>query len=125
MLLTAVAACGKVADEDNTPRQSTGLRLLGGEAGDGFARATEPREFVFPADHGSHPEFRTEWWYFTGNLETTSGRHFGFELTFFRYALAAPSARFAGQLGVAHRSDLDGAFCSYGLRDGRFIARNA
>ncbi len=54
----------------------------------GYARALEPREFRFPADHGPHPEFRTEWWYYTGNLETAEGRRFGFQLTFFRSALA-------------------------------------
>jgi predicted secreted hydrolase len=63
-------------------------------AGDpsGFARATVPRRFSFPADLGPHPEFRTEWWYYTGNLETAAGRHFGFQLTFFRTALAPPGA---------------------------------
>jgi predicted secreted hydrolase len=54
----------------------------------GYARALEPRELVFPADHGPHPDFRTEWWYFTGNLATPEGRRFGFQLTFFRSALA-------------------------------------
>jgi predicted secreted hydrolase len=61
---------------------------LRGDSAEGYARATEPRPFTFPADHGPHPEFRTEWWYYTGNLETPDGRHFGFELTFFRIALA-------------------------------------
>ena len=54
----------------------------------GYARAFGPRAFVFPADHGHHPDFATEWWYFTGNLETTDGRRFGYQLTFFRSALA-------------------------------------
>jgi predicted secreted hydrolase len=54
----------------------------------GYARALEPRDFRFPADHGPHPEFRTEWWYYTGNLATAEGRRFGFQLTFFRSALA-------------------------------------
>ncbi|MFY9823424.1 MAG: lipocalin-like domain-containing protein [Thermoanaerobaculia bacterium] len=54
----------------------------------GYARAIAPREFHFPADHGPHPDFRTEWWYYTGNLETAAGRRFGFQLTFFRSALA-------------------------------------
>jgi predicted secreted hydrolase len=54
----------------------------------GYARALAPREFHFPADHGPHPEFRTEWWYYTGNLATAEGRRFGFQLTFFRSALA-------------------------------------
>jgi len=38
----------------------------------------------FPADHGSHPQFRTEWWYFTGNLVASGNREFGYQLTFFR-----------------------------------------
>ncbi|HXO30320.1 MAG TPA: carotenoid 1,2-hydratase, partial [Thermoanaerobaculia bacterium] len=54
----------------------------------GFARALAPRPFVFPADHGSHPDYRTEWWYYTGNLAARDGRRFGFQLTFFRTALA-------------------------------------
>jgi len=67
----------------------TVLQALGpGPHDDGFARATEPRAFHFPADHGPHPEFRNEWWYWTGNLLTTEGRDFGFELTIFRTALA-------------------------------------
>ncbi len=76
----------------------------------GFARALAPRPFAFPVDHGPHPEFRTEWWYYTGNLETAAGRHFGFQLTFFRTALAPPaaggaeraSAWSASQLYLAH-----------------------
>jgi predicted secreted hydrolase len=55
---------------------------------EGYAKALQPRVFQFPADHGPHPEFRTEWWYFTGNLATEEERRFGFQLTFFRSALA-------------------------------------
>jgi predicted secreted hydrolase len=40
--------------------------------------------FQFPRDHFSHPSFQIEWWYYTGNLQTSQGRAFGFELTFFR-----------------------------------------
>ncbi len=60
---------------------------LGGIPDQGFKRATEPREFRFPQDHGPHPGFRNEWWYFTGNLCTEEGRRFGFQLVFFRTAL--------------------------------------
>jgi predicted secreted hydrolase len=67
----------------------TVLQALGpGPHDDGFARADRPREFRFPADHGAHPEFRNEWWYWTGNLTGPQGRPFGFELTIFRTALA-------------------------------------
>ena len=54
----------------------------------GYERALAPQTFSFPADHGPHPGFRTEWWYYTGNLATAEGRRFGFQLTFFRAALA-------------------------------------
>lgn len=61
---------------------------------DGYAKVTEPRRLVFPQDHGAHPEYKTEWWYWIGNLETEGGRRFGYQLTFFRSALApeAPEA---------------------------------
>jgi predicted secreted hydrolase len=122
LLLGALWGCDDPAQEGSRSRLGTGLRLLGGETGAGFAQATAPRPFVFPADHGSHPEFRTEWWYFTGNLATQKGRHFGFELTFFRYALApddvegARSAWRARQVWMAHFAVTD-------TEGGRFIAR--
>ena len=53
----------------------------------GFARAYEPREFQFPHDHGPHFDYQTEWWYYTGNLDTADGKHFGYQLTFFRRGL--------------------------------------
>ena len=40
--------------------------------------------FAFPRDHFNHPDFRTEWWYYTGNLWDDAGNRFGFELVFFR-----------------------------------------
>ncbi|HEY3290915.1 MAG TPA: lipocalin-like domain-containing protein [Anaerolineae bacterium] len=52
-----------------------------------FKRAIAPVDFVFPRDHGPHPDFQTEWWYYTGNLTDPNGRHFGYQLTFFRRAL--------------------------------------
>ncbi|MDX1992870.1 MAG: lipocalin-like domain-containing protein [bacterium] len=57
----------------------------------GFARAIDPREWNFPRDHGSHNDFQTEWWYFTGNLQSEDGRPFGFQFTIFRRAIAAPT----------------------------------
>ena len=80
---------GRAPDPLTTePRLSLG-QALGGELA-GFARADRPREFRFPDDHGPHPAYRTEWWYYTGNLKSAAGRHFGFQLTFFRTALNAP-----------------------------------
>ncbi len=58
---------------------------------EGFTHATGPTQFSFPQDFGPHPDYQTEWWYYTGNLETADGRHFGYELTFFRNALLPTS----------------------------------
>ena len=60
---------------------------------EGYAQANGPKDIVFPRDNGPHPDYQTEWWYYTGNLETDQGRHFGYELTFFRRALLPPSLR--------------------------------
>ena len=76
---------------DQSPTNTAILKLLGGRASAGYAQALRPRPFTFPADFGPHNEFRQEWWYYTGNLDTADGRHYGYELTFFRFALA-PSA---------------------------------
>jgi predicted secreted hydrolase len=50
-------------------------------------------QYVFPRDHQAHSEFKTEWWYFTGNLRDESGRRFGYQLTFFRQGIRPPSLR--------------------------------
>ena len=68
---------------------------MGGADTAGYAKALEPRPFEFPADHGPHPAFRTEWWYVTSNLESEDGRRFGVQFTLFRSALA-PEAGPAG-----------------------------
>ena len=59
----------------------------------GFRAATPGYEFQFPKDHGSHPTYKTEWWYFTGHLRTETGRRFGFELTFFRVGVAPDATK--------------------------------
>ncbi len=45
------------------------------------------RKLSFPADHYSHPDFKTEWWYYTGHLETESGKRYGYQVTFFRFGV--------------------------------------
>lgn len=59
----------------------------------GFARAEGPRPLTFPADHGPHEAYQTEWWYYTGNLTAATGQHFGYQLTFFRRTLIPPGGR--------------------------------
>jgi len=50
----------------------------------GMANVAPGYVLTFPRDHGSHPDFRTEWWYVTGWLQDRTGRLFGFQVTFFR-----------------------------------------
>lgn len=81
---------------------SPGADALAGPASDGFATARPGYRFSFPRDHGSHPAFRTEWWYFTGHLWSPDAtRRFGYQLTFFRQA--SPPAAWKGS--AAWRSD--------------------
>jgi predicted secreted hydrolase len=52
-----------------------------------FRLALPGYRYEFPRDHFNHPEFQTEWWYYTGNLRTVEGKRFGFEMTFFRHGV--------------------------------------
>ena len=71
-----------------------------------YAPVTPGRALIFPQDYGSHPKFRTEWWYVTGWLTTQQGEHLGFQITFFRTKPDIdpknPSAFAPRQLLVAH-----------------------
>ena len=78
----------------------------------GFRRARGPQPFRFPEDHGAHPEFRSEWWYLTGNLETSDRQRFGYQVTLFRNALSSskplsPSAWTTNQVYLAHAAVTD------------------
>lgn len=71
-----------------------------------YASVLPGHSLEFPADYGSHPDFRTEWWYLTGWLETRTGEPLGFQITFFRTRPAIddanPSAFTPRQLLIAH-----------------------
>lgn len=58
-----------------------------------WKQAVTPWQWVFPRDHGQHPEYRTEWWYFTGNLSDSQKRRYGYQLTFFRQGVASSPSR--------------------------------
>ena len=72
-------------------RLAAALLLLLAASGSGaaadWAQAVGQRNWSFPRDHGAHPEYRTEWWYFTGNLQDDAGKRYGYQLTFFRQGL--------------------------------------
>lgn len=71
-----------------------------------FPEVRGGQTLTFPADHGSHPDYRTEWWYVTGWLKTEDGRDLGFQVTFFRSRLSVdqrnPSAFAPKQILFAH-----------------------
>ncbi len=101
------------------------VALADGERGDpsaGFMRAEGPAHLEFPADHGPHLDYQTEWWYYTGNLATTEGRRFGYQLTFFRRALVSPALRSERQSAWAADQVYMAHFALTDVSDGRFRA---
>ena len=99
--LQSVALVGAIAVPG--PR----LRPRGNEATAGYT-------FAFPRDHASHPDYKIEWWYYTGNVKAADGRRFGYQVTFFRvgvdHAPANPSRWAVRDLFMTHLavSDRDG-----------------
>ena len=62
-------------------------------AGDAsYLAVTGPCNLSFPEDHRAHPGYRTEWWYYTGNVESNEEERFGFQLTFFRNQISPPGS---------------------------------
>ena len=91
VLVTCLLVACEAPPESAEPLLRLG-EVLGGDDTQGYLRADAPRAFEFPADHGPHPGFRNEWWYFTGNLAGPDGQRFGYQLTFFNGAVRPPEA---------------------------------
>ncbi len=72
----------------------------------GFAIARPGVALEFPRDHGSHPQFKTEWWYITGHLQSPE-KNLGFQITFFRSASKADGDKEPEQIYLAHAAILD------------------
>ena len=107
LLLAGVIVLNRTNDTADIRAELSVTEALSSSGDSDFARVVEPRKFSFPEDHGPHPDYGVEWWYYTGNLETEEGRRFGFQLTFFRIGLDSnPDARqsswSASQLYMAH-----------------------
>ncbi|HEX2830125.1 MAG TPA: lipocalin-like domain-containing protein [Burkholderiales bacterium] len=105
-------------------RRALALLSIAVAAPASFARAASSRDtryapvvpgyrIRFPDDEGSHPQFRTEWWYVTGWLERPGGAAMGFQVTFFRVRPeideSNPSAFAAKQIVIAHAALSDAA----------------
>ena len=92
------------------PRRALLLAGLGSVGSVFDSHALPPKTLMFPRDHGSHPDFKTEWWYITG-YATSGEREFGFQVTFFRSRLEATqgmTSKFAAkQLMFAHAAVTD------------------
>jgi predicted secreted hydrolase len=89
-----------------------------------FRFATPGYHFQFPRDYFNHPDYQTEWWYYSGNLTTKQGRAFGFELALFRLGVAPGPRKRVWQVNnvyMAHvaLSDLSGRHFLYDERVNR------
>jgi predicted secreted hydrolase len=82
-------------------RPSSGITNIAG-----WREAQAGYRYAFPRDHRAHEEYAIEWWYYTGNVATSEGRRFGFQLTFFRVGVAPrpanPSRWAVRDLYMAH-----------------------
>ncbi|MGA7145612.1 MAG: lipocalin-like domain-containing protein [Desulfobacterales bacterium] len=99
----------------------------------GYLSVTDSCDLEFPRDHGSHPGYRTEWWYYTGNLQSSAGNRYGFQLTFFRRRInpmgsekkwpKPASAWRTSQIYLAHAAllDIDGKHHYYDQCMGRGV----
>ncbi len=90
-------------------------KAMGDVESENFSKAVDKRKFIFSDDHGPHSDFRTEWWYFTGNLTSDDNRKFGYQFTIFRTALTRDkqernSEWNSNQIYMAHFAvtDIDG-----------------
>jgi predicted secreted hydrolase len=87
-----------------------------------WKQAIGPWQWSFPRDHGAHPEYRTEWWYFTGNLKDRTGKQYGYQLTFFRQGLAITASQPENPWSIrdiylAHFAIVDGSSGKFWFHD--------
>jgi predicted secreted hydrolase len=96
-LLTLLVGVLLLLSQREEPQVQARLVALADQAPDDpaadYLRVTGPANLDFPADHGPHLDYQTEWWYYTGNLVADGGQRFGYQLTFFRRALIPPAQR--------------------------------
>lgn len=111
--LSVLGLAGCRADRGPQQASASVIETLSGEVAQDFARAYAPMDFQFPLDHGPHDQYKTEWWYYTGNLSSQAGGLYGYQLTFFRSALSSDPPQRASdfatnQVYMAHFAVTDG-----------------
>lgn len=113
LLWAAASLAGCTAQAADRPVSASVVEAISAPTDEHYAKALAPMTFEFPRDHGPHPEYRTEWWYYTGNLDGPNGAQYGYQLTFFRTGLAPEMAArgsdlAANQIYMAHFALTDG-----------------
>jgi predicted secreted hydrolase len=98
------------------------LQGIGTNVPQGFAVVDGSRQLSFPGDFGAHEEYRTEWWYYTGNLKTSEDRHFGFQLTIFRLGLVPPAVSLPTDSDWYNHSVYFAHFALSDVSNGRFYS---
>jgi predicted secreted hydrolase len=88
----------------------------------GFQRAEGPRVWSFPEDFGPHPDYQTEWWYYTGNLESEGSERFGYQLTIFRRAVIPEIERAERESDLATKQIYMGHFAISDVNAGEHYA---
>lgn len=87
LLILSAAGCSD-REKINSGNRIALSKAMGDTKDEGFDKAIDKIKFSFPEDHGPHPGFKTEWWYFTGNLTSKDNKKFGYQFTIFRSALS-------------------------------------
>ena len=89
VVLALFVACSspEVSEVEAAASNQAVDNALRADPADGFAMLYEPQAIAFPDDHMPHGDYRTEWWYITGNLDAADGRRFGFQATWFRQGM--------------------------------------
>ncbi|MBK6774218.1 MAG: carotenoid 1,2-hydratase [Ignavibacteria bacterium] len=87
LMILSAAGCSE-REKINSQNGIALSKAMGDTKDEGFDKAINKIKFNFPEDHGPHPGFKTEWWYFTGNLTTKDNKKFGYQFTIFRSALS-------------------------------------
>jgi predicted secreted hydrolase len=88
---------------------------------DGFTVPQPDPVFTFPRDHGSHPDYKIEWWYLTGHLITAEKNRYGFQATFFRSAAPLAAAARSGSIAFGHDQIFLAHMALLEVSTGRFL----
>ncbi|PSW21557.1 carotenoid 1,2-hydratase [Photobacterium sanctipauli] len=93
LIVVLLSALGLLGCEDSAQNDDRAIALMAAQVDEQFSQVEPGKILSFPRDHLSHPDFRTEWWYLTANLEAENGEVFGVQWTLFRSAASNSSGK--------------------------------